>query len=69
MFIGAISVWPLLLVIAVTVGISRTRLLGCRLDDQTAHVIGTFIVVATFAFVIWLVVPWIDSSLNPTRLV
>ncbi|NIR44183.1 MAG: hypothetical protein GWN99_08675 [Gemmatimonadetes bacterium] len=68
MLVRALAVWLLLFVIAVASGAARGTLLQPRLGEAKAHVVGTLAVVAIFAFVIWLLVPWVAPTLQPARL-
>jgi len=61
-------VWLGLLVIAIAAAGFRTSMLLPRLGEQAAHVVGTLLVVAIFAQVIWLVIPWVVPGLDRSGL-
>ena len=60
----ALTVWVLLLIIAMVAGELRARLFEARLGEQKAHVTGTIAVIVIFALVIWLLVTWISPRLR-----
>lgn len=65
----AAAIWFLLLVIAVVAGAIRTTLLQPRIGEHGAHVVGTLVVVAVFAAVIWRAARWISPALARSQLV
>lgn len=68
MLLRAAAVWLLLLVVAVAAGALRVSLLEPRLGEARAHVVGTLVVVAIFAALIWATVGWIRPDLAPRAL-
>lgn len=69
MALRAAAVWLLLLVVAFATATARTYLLEPRVGERGAHQLGTLLVVALFAAVIWSTVPWIDPGLDRGRLI
>lgn len=69
MVLRAAAVWLLLLVVAFAAATIRTYLLEPRIGERTAHQLGTLLVVALFAVVIWSTVAWIDPGLERGRLI
>ncbi len=68
MILRAAAIWLLLLFVAVLAGTLRTALLQPRMGEQSAHVIGTLVVVVAFTAVIWGVTPWVVPSLDAQTL-
>ncbi|HEX7127943.1 MAG TPA: hypothetical protein VF406_19475 [Thermodesulfobacteriota bacterium] len=64
----AAAVWLLLLVVAVGAGALRVGLLEPRLGEPRAHVVGTLVVVAVFAALIWRTVGWFCPSRDRSAL-
>ena len=64
MVFRATLIWLLLLVVAVGSGILRAEFLTPRMGEQSAHVIGTLVVVAVFGLAIWYSTPWIVPGLD-----
>lgn len=65
----AAAVWLLLLIVAFASATARVALLQPRLGERIAHQLGTLVVVALFAAVIWGTVRWVDPGLDRGRLV
>lgn len=68
MIIRAAAVWLLLLVIAVGAGTLRTALLEPRIGERAAHIIGTLLVAAIIAAVIWATAGWLSPARNRAEL-
>lgn len=64
MLARAILIWLLFLVIAIGAAGLRESLLTPRVGEQTAHVLGTAVVVALLALVIGLTVRWVVPTLG-----
>lgn len=64
MIIRTTAIWLLLLLIAIGAGGLRTTLLEPTIGEQRAHVIGTLVVVAIFASIIWGTASWISPTLD-----
>lgn len=64
----AAAVWVLLLAVAVAAGGLRVALLEPRLGEPRAHVVGTLVVVAVFAALIWRAVGWLSPPRDRSAL-
>ena len=67
-YLGSLAVWPLFLVIAVSLGAVREAVVRPALGEQAAHVIGTLLFIAAMLAITWLFVGKIGGTVEPLDL-
>jgi hypothetical protein len=64
----AVAVWLLLLFVALVVAVLRVKLLEPRVGELSAHVLGSLLVAAVFATLIFALAPWVVPDLDTRHL-
>jgi len=67
-WLAGLAVWPLFLIIAVTLGVVREKWLAPGLGEQAAHVIGTLLFIASMLAIMWVFVSKINDFVERSDL-